>query len=175
MRLPFPRLWGSVLRDALWLIGQFIDDEPTRIYVGFTEKLLLTRWRIFDTGFLGVYLHRFVADDVYAAHDHRWSFATLVLCGDYIDETLAGHRESLPAGTVQFRRHDHIHRVRLGRSNECWTLVLRGRNKRPWWGFYHPGEKQPFLRYDAGAATWFVQDGAGGWEESAPQLSGRLG
>jgi hypothetical protein len=98
----------------------------------------LHRWQIFRRGSFAVYLHRFVGDDwSLDLHDHPKRFISIGLAGGYVEETARGRRE-FRAPWVRSFPATHTHRVSLGRSRECWTLVIVLRASRPW-GFWHGG------------------------------------
>jgi len=46
---------------------------------------------------------------------------------------------------------EHVHRIRLGRFKECWTLVIVFAAVRPW-GFWHEGKFIPWKEYVFGAS-----------------------
>lgn len=129
-------------------------DRPERNY--------LTRWRLIQTPWFGIYLHRFDGPDPrLTLHDHPWSFRSLVLRGGYIEATKYAEdhrgllvvppgcdipRDSLdehgawmtyPQGTWNEKRATDKHTiVRLLRV-PTWTLMLVGPRVREW-GYVDP-------------------------------------
>lgn len=119
-----------------------------------TGELYLRRWRIIQTPWFAIYLHKIMTPDKDRdLHDHPWPFLSLILRGGY-DEVLdqwaylaphdpmwakAGNmaRPTVRRGwlSVGFRRATDAHRIiRLHRA-PTWTLVLTGPRRRSW-GFY---------------------------------------
>lgn len=113
----------------------------------------LERWAL-DLGVCGVYVHHLVGPDPgLDLHDHPWPFAAVVLSGAYVDEAAeartASNRAAYsddghPRGDRRLWRRGSVHVVGLDEAHRitsctpgCWTLVLRGRARRPW-GFYTP-------------------------------------
>jgi hypothetical protein len=89
-------------------------DHPERNY--------LTRWRLIQTPWFGIYLHRFDGPDPRPTlHDHPWSFRSLVLKGGYIEATEYGLLRSLPAN-VSWTRIPRESLVAHG----AWTTLERG-------------------------------------------------
>lgn len=108
----------------------------------------LYRWQVLRLFGFALYLHRFVADDWSRdLHDHPKRFVSLMLWGGYTEETPAGEREYTAPWLRSFPS-THVHRVRLGRHRECWTLVLVGRASRPW-GFWYFGRWIGWRQYVA--------------------------
>lgn len=115
------------------------------------KVLYLRRFYIWRSRWIGknwgeLYLHKIVrSDDDPDPHTHPWKFSTLVLKGKYRDERwlfnidrnngaplgrvrwTAGD-ETLTAGCLRHRDHEHIHRVRLDEEDAppTWTLVKTG-------------------------------------------------
>lgn len=94
-----------------------------------------------------VYLHKFLrSDDERALHDHPWAWASLLLCGSYVEHTIAAggiHRRAarLP-GSLKLCGPQVAHRVELcssadGTSVPCWTLFATTPILREW-GFHCP-------------------------------------
>lgn len=51
------------------------------------EEPYLTRWYLFESKHLNIYLHKFHRADSDELHDHPWSFISIVLWNGYIEET----------------------------------------------------------------------------------------
>ena len=102
----------------------------------------LTRLRIVQTPWFGIYLHRFDAPDPRPTlHDHPWPFVSFVLRGGYVERRLDPMtREVNERHRVSFvnrmRTHDAHAIVHLFRV-PTWTLMLVGRRVRTW-GYLEP-------------------------------------
>lgn len=152
----------SVPESGPWL-RRLLSGRPHQV-VRNSRGVYLHRWYLLPHNrFHNLYLHRFTAsDEDRALHDHPWSFVAIVLVGRYREVTESGTVRRR-AGGIARRAAAHRHRVELfrdesGREMPCWTVVLTGRNERPW-GFWCPR---------AGAGNRFVpwrDFGAGGCGE----------
>lgn len=119
-----PRLASN--RSPNWAFVEKFEvpsyDDPTRNY--------LTRWRIVQTPWFGVYLHRFDGPDPRPTlHDHPWAFVSLVLRGGY-DEVTPERRRSVTR--VNAKAATDLHYIARLRRVPTWTLMLVGRRKRVW-------------------------------------------
>ena len=122
--------------------------------VGIDGAPYLTRLRVVQTPFGGLYLHRIHREDWDRhLHSHPWAFASVVLRGGYREEVCwnsasGEYNLSRPATQRPLRprimRRDVIHRIVSVKPN-TWTLVLVGR-RRDDWGFYVPG--RGMVRHD---------------------------
>lgn len=109
-------------------------DNPTETY--------LTRWRIIQTPWFALYLHRMGGPDSRdTLHDHPWNFTSVVLRGGYVERRLNTH--DLHVNDVhmvrrvnRMRTHDAHAISRLLRI-PTWTLVCVGRRVRMW-GYWEP-------------------------------------
>lgn len=134
----------------------------------------LTRWRLIESRFGAVYLHKFHRSDGKDLHDHPWAFASLILWRGYIEETVClecqgdgwfvhwaygqatcercgGNgrvRSKAWPATILFRRPAHTHRVELIDEKPAWTLIVRGPYVRTW-GFWVDGAWESFKDYFA--------------------------
>lgn len=120
---------------ATWQLCTRFDipsrDDPNRVY--------LTRWRLLQTPWFGVYLHRIHEHDTDPwLHDHPWSFVSVVLRGGY-DEKLArgGVNSRSTAGrrrwlSIARRRATDLHRITRLHRKPTWTLIIAGRRVRRW-------------------------------------------
>lgn len=107
----------------------------------------MTRWRLVQTPFFAVYVHRFDAPDPGVdLHDHPWPFATLVVRGGYVEEVADVRCASIPEcweekvwrdRSVHTVGLQHAHRITSLLRLPTWTVVVRGRSRREW-GFYEP-------------------------------------
>lgn len=97
----------------------------------------LTRLRIIQTPWFGIYLHRIgTPDSRPTLHDHPWNFVAIVLRGGYIE-----HRDYSGYGHairwVNAKRAEDTHWIDwLGRT-PTWTLMFTGRRRREW-GYVDP-------------------------------------
>lgn len=102
----------------------------------------LTRIRIVQTPWFGVYLHRFDGPDPRPTlHDHPWPFVSFVLRGGYIERrldtlTMTVNEEHRVRFVNRMRTHDAHAIMRLLRV-PSWTLMLVGRRVRTW-GYLEP-------------------------------------
>lgn len=102
----------------------------------------LTRLRVVQTPWFGVYLHRFDHPDPRPTlHDHPWNFTAVVLRGGYIERRLDPHTGVVDeARRVRWinrvRTHDAHAIVRLLRV-PTWTLLFVGTRRRTW-GYLDP-------------------------------------
>jgi len=107
----------------------------------------LERFYVLSTPWLGVYLHRFWADDDDGLHDHPWNSLSVLLSGGYLEEM--PERQSVPYGptVTKLRRPLHpiayirskhaAHRITVPESSKgTWSLFVRFGLKRRPWGFY---------------------------------------
>ncbi len=99
-------------------------SDPSRTY--------LTRWRILQTPWFGVFLHAIrLPDQDRHLHDHPWSFVSLVLRGTYVEQR-PGSITARRAGSVAFRRAVDLHRILALHKSPVWTLVFVGPRRRRW-------------------------------------------
>jgi hypothetical protein len=92
----------------------------------------LTRWRIIQTPWFGIYLHCIrTIDKDDALHDHPWPFVSIILRGGYLEErpTHAKRRGFL---SIAFRKATDLHRIVMLTRTPTWTLVFAGPRKRRW-------------------------------------------
>jgi hypothetical protein len=116
--------------------GQVIGDD---------DCPFLKRWVLIHDSGLAVRLHYFFPNHEDAvAHDHPFSFVTLILKGSYTDiSRVTGWdvtrsnkaevwvEDTVTAGSVRYRPAEHAHRTRTGPEG-CWTLMANGPKKRLW-------------------------------------------
>lgn len=71
-----PRIWSVMSRFD---VANFDTDDET----------YLVRWRIIQTPWFGIFLHRMgTPDSRPTLHDHPWGFLSLVLRGGYVERRL---------------------------------------------------------------------------------------
>lgn len=113
-------------------ILRWLDPEPLVIGRD-SADVYMTRFRIFRTRLLNVYVHHFTRGDLDPCfHDHPWRFVTLILAGGYMEVMPRGTRWR-PPGTLLYRPAKHAHRVVTDRP--AWSIVVTGQKVRRW-GFY---------------------------------------
>lgn len=110
------------------------------------SKTYLTRWRVLQTPWFAIYLHRInMPDKDRHLHNHPWNFWSLILRGGYI-ETWADQnpfvatvrRERLwRGGTVHRLALDEFHSITRLVRVPTWTLLVVGRRQQVW-GFATP-------------------------------------
>jgi hypothetical protein len=152
-------------RFAAWLKSKGRHRMIPRERDGKQEDYL-ERFYILSTRWIGVYLHRFWADDDDGLHDHPWNSVSILLSGGYIEEM--PERQVVPYGPtikkmryplhpVFFVRSKHdAHRITILRREDAvteeehhwvgapiWSLFIRFGSKRRVWGFYRNGGWQP--------------------------------
>lgn len=94
------------------------------------------RWHILHTPWFKVYVHKFVADDLYF-HDHPKRFITIGLWGEYIEIIPSLLKVDRPirrykAPWLRSFPAEHKHRIVLVDGKPCWTLAVVGRKTREW-------------------------------------------
>lgn len=182
------------LRRALrGLLERYVEVE----IIGQEACPLMMRWEFLDVGFLKAMVHYFPAEvSDRDPHDHPRPFVTLVLRGNYRDESWVPlpfderqesevqtgslgvpAMERLHAGSFRYRSAEHLHIVETDAVG-CWTLVVMGPIVREWgfvrlasgswwpWGKY----VQKFggvIRCDAPADTMNVEVAANVIERNA--------
>jgi hypothetical protein len=115
-------------------------DDPSMPY--------LVRWRIVQTPWAAVYLHKIILDDVgRPLHDHPWSFVSIILKGAYAEQYKPDDeaRTILRAWgrwSVHRMSSKAFHGITAVHS-PTWTLVLTG-PRRQVWGFLTPEGWQPW-------------------------------
>jgi len=105
----------------------------------------LIRWRVVQTPWGGLYVHRFERPDPRATlHDHPWPFLAVVLRGGYVErrldpETMKVNEDRSVRWFNRMRTHDAHAIVRLLRV-PTWTVLLVGRRVRTW-GYWEPSPR----------------------------------
>lgn len=132
-----------------------IKDQETIFVNG--DKYL-TRYRLINWKWFGVYLHHFHSGDGdRALHDHPWWFAfTLILWGGYREEVLKywsarkmkSHVKTrvLTPGRINFLPHWKFHRIdRI--LPDTWTLLFRFKAVKSW-GFIEQVDNLDVVIYE---------------------------
>lgn len=101
----------------------------------------LTRFRILQTPWFGIYLHRIHTHDTDRdLHDHPWTFLSIVLLGGYVEEreTFSWPDRDWKARkplSFALRRATDPHRIVKLTRKPTWTLLFVGPRRRDW-GFH---------------------------------------
>ena len=74
----------------------------------------LERFYVLSLSFLGIYLHRFWADDDDGLHDHPWHSISIVLSGSYNEEM--PERQGVPYGPTITKLRRPLHPLFFCRS-----------------------------------------------------------
>lgn len=115
-------------------------ERAPDLVIGHPDNPYMRRWFLIkDNDGLSVYLHHILRDDdARALHDHRADNVSIVLAGTMKDLTPAGDR-ILGPGDVLARKAEDLHRLEVEQfgSRGCWTLWVKGPNRREW-GFQTP-------------------------------------
>lgn len=102
----------------------------------------LTRWRLIQTPFVSLYIHRLDSPDPRPTlHDHPWSFLSIIIRGGYTERrlnprTMHVHEARRVRRFNQVRPHDAHAIIRLHRV-PTWSVLLVGRRVREW-GYLEP-------------------------------------
>ena len=114
---------------------------PDFVIGGVADPYMLRWWVLPRNRVFNIYLHRFLrSDDDRALHDHPWFNVSLILDGEYTEETIARggvhRRRVFRVGALKLRAPWSAHRVDL-HAGPCWTLFITGPVMRTW-GFHCP-------------------------------------
>jgi len=135
---PWDQPWPPEPPNSRWVFFRRLD-------IVHDGEIYLRRWRLIETPWFGVLLHRIAKpDDGRSYHDHPWSFVSFVLRGWYRELVMwgpEGHPRIFAARRlvrwVTAKRAEDAHRIEAVPPGGAWTLVLRGPRRRTW-GFYAP-------------------------------------
>lgn len=119
-------------------------DNPERNY--------LTRWRLIQTPWFGIYLHRMDGPDSRPTlHDHPWPFISFILRGGYDervrtepDETGFWRAYLRPVRWINVKSALDLHSIRRLHRTPTWTLMLVGPRRRIWGYLDDDGTWTPF-------------------------------
>jgi hypothetical protein len=101
------------------------------------DGVYLTRWRVIQTPWAALYVHRMTGPDPRATlHDHPWSFLSIIVRGGYIERRLDPMTMTVDHWHVvrwwnRVRALD-AHSIRSLLRNPTWTLLFVGRRRRTW-------------------------------------------
>lgn len=141
--------------------------SPDRI-IGDPDKPYLRRWFIVkNPEGQSIYLHHILRDDdARAMHDHPSDNISLVVAGALRDISPDGVR-ILHAGDTLERKAEQLHRLEVASIGGCWTLFIKGPNRREW-GFQCPGGWRHHTKYVDAQNSGLVGPGCHGLEGSPP-------
>ena len=111
----------------------------SKIY-GFKREILrgkgqpyLTRYYIFESSFMDIYVHNFHDSDYPVPHDHPWSFISIPLKTGYIEHLADGTSIVRKPLIPKFRHAEVFHWVeKIPHLPSPWTLFISFRRKRNW-------------------------------------------
>lgn len=138
MRRPFKKLASG--RNPNWA---WMDRFEVPQYDG--TGTYLTRWRVIQTPWFGLYVHRYTGPDPRPTlHDHPWRFLSLVLRGGYIERRLDPVTMTVSEDHL-VRRFNYVragdaHSIRRLLRDPSWTLLLVGRRVRTWGYWDEPAD-----------------------------------
>ena len=116
-------------------------DEPDVNY--------LSRGRLVQTPWFGVYLHRFDRPDSRPTlHDHPWPFASLVVGGKGYVERTGIDRDVHEVRRLNLKRATDLHYIETLLSPVVWTLVVVGRRRRTWGYVDGDDQRNVWTRFD---------------------------
>ena len=96
------------------------------------DDIYLTRWRIIQTPWFGMYLHLiWRADNDRHLHNHPWNFMSIILRGGYLELTEIGNRRWRP-GSMHRMGANHFHAIKSLDREPTVTLVFVGKKKQDW-------------------------------------------
>lgn len=91
-------------------------------------------------------VHHFLrSEPIEHQHDHSWNFVTCILRGGYLDVS-PQYIDKCTAGSIRYRRAEHVHNLILPKGKSCWTLLFCSRPRRKW-GFWVNGVLKRPLKY----------------------------
>jgi hypothetical protein len=123
---------------ADWAMSSRLPD----VYIGGEKDTYLRRWFVIPRNpIFNIFLHEFMrSDDDRALHDHPWISLSIILSGEYTEQTIAAggvvYNKIYRAGDMKFRFATHTHRIVL-HNGPCRTLFITGPKIREW-GFHCP-------------------------------------
>lgn len=117
------------------------------------ERVIMRRFIVFDSDYLGFYVHHVCGRDHESLHNHPWKWsAALVLTGWYAEEraTIVSEtaRRVVRAGRVNLISQSTFHRIDDVSPKGAWTLYIHGAR----------AQRDGFLT--RAAAGWTYRDGS---------------
>lgn len=133
------RLTGLPLEQMRgWAKGVMSSRTPDQRLEDGQKGIYLERWyAIPQNPAGGVYVHRIMRNDKDVMHDHPWDHTSLIVAGEYQEETPDGIWNR-PTGAIIRRPAELPHRLLLpAHGRECISVVFTGLRSRDW-GFHCP-------------------------------------
>lgn len=95
------------------------------------------RFRLVQSPWCGLFVHRFDNADVRTFHDHPWNFISVVLRGGYTEATPDGNSSRtnyrlLWPGSINRKRATDLHYIASLHRKPTWSLILVGKHHRVW-------------------------------------------
>lgn len=133
------RMTGLELEQMRRWADRVIQDNPPDQRLEDGEKgIYLERWWVVPRNPAGgTYIHRILRDDKDVMHDHPWDHTSLLVVGEYQEETTEG-LFNRPVGSIIRRPAALPHRLILPHhGRECVSIVFMQARFRDW-GFHCP-------------------------------------
>lgn len=127
------------------------------VFIGGERDCYMRRWFVIPRNpVFNIYLHEFLrSDDDRALHDHPWWNVSILLMGEYTEETISAggvHKRVIrKAGEFKFRYPTFAHRIEL-HAGRCRTLFITGPKLRVW-GFHCPNGWRPWQEFTKPGAS----------------------
>lgn len=134
---------GKLTDRKLWEMHRWAREvmtrEPDQRLEDGDKGIYLKRWyAVPQNPAGGVYVHEIIRDDKDVMHDHPWDHTSIIVAGEYDEET--------PDGVIRRRTGEMIHRPAARphrlllpqRGRICVSIVFTGFRFREW-GFHCPG------------------------------------
>jgi hypothetical protein len=95
-------------------------------------ELYLTRYYLFRTNWLGVYIHKLHVSDYPVPHDHPWDFISCPLKTGYIEYDEHGKGVLRKPFRPAFRPAKRFHWLEKLDNRPTWSLFIRFKRIRDW-------------------------------------------
>ena len=98
------------------------------------------RWRLLQTPWFGIYIHKICkSDEEKHHHDHPWAFISFVILGGYKEEvfpanTFGFYNRICRPGSIVYHKAKDFHKITLLKKS-AWTLVFVGKRSHDPWGY----------------------------------------
>lgn len=98
------------------------------------NPIYLIRYSLFSCAWFSIKIHRIMLSDDDCAHDHPWSFISLILKGGYWEHTPFPYPLQFwyGPGSLLWRRAPSPHRLELPEGKTALTLVITFKRSREW-------------------------------------------
>lgn len=133
------------MRRGDWMLLDRVD-----IPAHDTDATMFTRWRLVQTPWFGLWVHRHHLPDQPVLHDHPRPFVSIRLRGGYW-ERFDYMRPPRRVRWVNVKRALDCHYIERLDREPTWTFVLAGRRQRTW-GYIVPVTREwvPFHEHPLG-------------------------